>query len=103
MLNNAAGWIWDFTIKPMASPFPEGSFGGLISYHQVGMIAVVLLMLVLLFLFFRFTSVGLAMRAAAQNPESARLCGISEIGRAHVCTPVTNAHLVCRLLLEKKT
>src|SRR3546814_9251994 len=26
----------------------------------------------------------------------------SEIGRAHVCTPVTNAHLVCRLLLEKK-
>src|SRR3546814_1466392 len=26
-----------------------------------------------------------------------------EIGRAHVCTPVTNAHLVCRLLLEQKT
>src|SRR3546814_2197799 len=25
-----------------------------------------------------------------------------EIGRAHVCTPVTNAHLVCRLLPEKK-
>src|SRR3546814_10273058 len=24
------------------------------------------------------------------------------IGRAHVCTPVTNSHLVCRLLLEKK-
>src|SRR3546814_5947169 len=23
-------------------------------------------------------------------------------GRAHVCTPVTNAHLVCRLLPEKK-
>src|SRR3546814_8382297 len=23
-----------------------------------------------------------------------------EIGRAHVCTPVTNAHLVCSLLLE---
>src|SRR3546814_5748544 len=25
------------------------------------------------------------------------------IGRAHVCTPVTNAHLVCRLLLQTKT
>src|SRR3546814_9747957 len=25
-----------------------------------------------------------------------------QIGRAHVCTPVTNAHLVRRLLLEKK-
>src|SRR3546814_2508198 len=23
-----------------------------------------------------------------------------QIGRAHVCTPVTNAHLVCSLLLE---
>src|SRR3546814_1764443 len=27
---------------------------------------------------------------------------IVQIGSAHVCTPVTNAHLVCRLLLEKK-
>src|SRR3546814_19181108 len=27
---------------------------------------------------------------------------IAQIGRAHVCTPVTTAHLVCRLLLEKK-
>src|SRR3546814_4430518 len=26
----------------------------------------------------------------------------TEIGRAHVSTPVTNAHLVCRLLLEKQ-
>src|SRR3546814_5056553 len=25
-----------------------------------------------------------------------------KIGRAHVCTPVTNAHLVCRLLLEQQ-
>src|SRR3546814_6950769 len=25
-----------------------------------------------------------------------------KIGRAHVCTPDTNAHLVCRPLLEKK-
>src|SRR3546814_4910377 len=26
---------------------------------------------------------------------------IDEIGSAHVCTPVTNAQLVCRLLLDK--
>src|SRR3546814_9818152 len=31
-----------------------------------------------------------------RNPED-------EIGRAHVLTPVTNAQLVCRLLLEQKT
>src|SRR3546814_9758798 len=28
---------------------------------------------------------------------------MKKIGRAHVCTPVTNAHSVCRLLLEKQT
>src|SRR3546814_9056078 len=33
---------------------------------------------------------------------SAYGCDRSQIGRAHVCTPVTNAHLVCRLLLEKQ-
>src|SRR3546814_4116979 len=27
---------------------------------------------------------------------------VEKIGRAHVSTPVTNAHLVCRLLLETK-
>src|SRR3546814_5125645 len=28
--------------------------------------------------------------------------GVRKIGRAHVGTPVTNAQLVCRLLIEKK-
>src|SRR3546814_5487431 len=28
---------------------------------------------------------------------------LAEIGRAHVGTPVTNAQIVCRVLLEKKT
>src|SRR3546814_5929348 len=27
---------------------------------------------------------------------------VEEIGREHVCTPVTNAHLVCRLLHEQQ-
>jgi branched-chain amino acid transport system permease protein len=40
------------------------------------MIATTILMLVLLYLFFRHTRIGLAMRAAAANPESARLAGI---------------------------
>src|SRR3546814_3712845 len=26
---------------------------------------------------------------------------LGEIGRAHVCTPVTNTHFVCRILLKK--
>src|SRR3546814_7609316 len=31
-----------------------------------------------------------------------RIAELREIGRAHVCTPVTNAHLVCTLRLETK-
>jgi branched-chain amino acid transport system permease protein len=77
IFNSLAGFIWDFTIRPFPSPFGEGSrLSGLISNHQIGMIAVTLAVLVLLFLFFRFTRVGLSMRAAAENPDSARLCGI---------------------------
>src|SRR3546814_10535014 len=37
------------------------------------------------------------------KPSSTHRTTGREIGRAHVCTPVTNAHLVCLLLLEKKT
>jgi branched-chain amino acid transport system permease protein len=40
------------------------------------MIGVILLVLAVLFVFLRFTRMGLAMRAAAAQPESARLVGI---------------------------
>jgi branched-chain amino acid transport system permease protein len=78
ILNSLAGFIWDFTIKNFPSPFGiRGLIGqGLISAHDAGMIAMTLAMLVLLYLFFRHTRIGLAMRAAAANPESARLVGI---------------------------
>ena len=78
ILNSVAGFIWEYTIKPFPSPFPsEPLFGNrLIGMHETGMIGTTLLMLALLYLFFRFTRVGLAMRAAAANPESARLVGI---------------------------
>src|SRR5262249_13910348 len=78
ILNSAAGFIWDYTIKNFPSPFGAGPLfeAGLISRHDAGMIFITLLMLVLLYLFFRHTRIGLAMRAAAANPESARLAGI---------------------------
>src|SRR3546814_5152045 len=45
----------------------------------------------------------LAERAKRALPDDLRLILSlrGEIGRAHVRTPVTNAHIVCRLLLEK--
>jgi len=78
ILNSGAGFIWDYQNKNFPSPFGSGALFGqtLISRHDAGMIAVTLMMLALLHLFFRHTRIGLAMRAAAAAPESARLAGI---------------------------
>ena len=79
IINSCAGLIWDFTIKQYPTPFGSSPFLGsqLISTHQAGMIGITLLMLLGLFFFFRYTRIGLAMRAAASVPESARLVGIN--------------------------
>jgi branched-chain amino acid transport system permease protein len=79
ILNSIAGWIWSYIQKPFASPFPAEPirFGNIvIGAHDVGETIVTLIMLFFLFLFFRYTPLGLAMRAAAQNAASSRLCGI---------------------------
>ena len=78
ILNSSAGQIWDYTIKTFPTPFGHHPlFGGtLIDTHEAGMIGVTILLLALLYAFFRGTRLGLAMRAAAANPESARLVGI---------------------------
>src|SRR3546814_1981437 len=50
------------------------------------------------------TTTTLAMPAFASvstNADGQRVECHDENGRVHVCTPVTNSHLVCRLLLEK--
>jgi branched-chain amino acid transport system permease protein len=77
ILNSVTGWIYTFTIKTFPSPFPsEIGLGKYMSPHEVGAIGVTLVVLMLLYAFFRLTPLGLAMRAAAENPESSRLVGI---------------------------
>lgn len=76
IFNSLAGAIWDHTIKTFPSPFPEGSFSGLIGLHEVGMFFVTLLLLGAIFFFFKYTRIGMAMQAAAANPDSAELVGI---------------------------
>ena len=78
IFNSVAGWIFTYTIKVFPSPFPEQPLFGnrFISSHEMGAIGITLVVLVLLYVFFRFTPLGLAMRAAAQNATSSRLVGI---------------------------
>jgi branched-chain amino acid transport system permease protein len=77
--NSVAGWIWTYVQKPFPSPFPSSPFkidNIVFGAHDVGQIQVTLLVLLCIYLFFRFTPLGLAMRAAAHNPVSSRLVGI---------------------------
>jgi branched-chain amino acid transport system permease protein len=78
IFNAVAGMIFDHTIKSFPSPFPKdtGIATQYFSAHQFGSVAVMLVVLAALYAFFRFTPIGLAMRAAAQNPDSAKLVGV---------------------------
>jgi branched-chain amino acid transport system permease protein len=76
-INSMAGWVFGHQLTPFPSPFPDKVFGStLVSGHEIGTIVVVLVVMGLLFAFLRFTKAGLAMRASAENPVSARLAGI---------------------------
>jgi branched-chain amino acid transport system permease protein len=77
IFNALSGWFFGYTIKEFPSPFPmRPMLGGYVSGHELGATAVTLLVLIIVYLFFRHTKLGLAMRATAFNPVSARLVGI---------------------------
>lgn len=81
IFNALSGWLFGFTVKQFPSPFESARahgavLGGMISAHELGMTAVTLVVLAAVYAFFRYTTLGLAMRAAAANPESSRLVGI---------------------------
>ncbi|HEY4922778.1 MAG TPA: branched-chain amino acid ABC transporter permease [Roseiarcus sp.] len=82
IFNSVAGWRYSYTIKTFDSPFPGRPWFGnkYMSAHESGAILVTFAVLALVYAFFRFTPLGLAMRAAAQNPVSSRLVGI-RVGR----------------------
>jgi branched-chain amino acid transport system permease protein len=78
-INGFVTWKWSGEQRQLKSPFPSNTFdvGGVaISVQDMGTIAVILGMVALLWLFFRFTKVGLALRASAVNPFEARLVGV---------------------------
>lgn len=78
IFHSLAGWLFGYETKQFPSPFPQDAWfaSRYMSAHEVGTIVVALLVVALLFAFLRLTPLGLAMRAAALNPGSARLLGI---------------------------
>ena len=78
-LNGLSGWIWDPEVKAFDSPFPNTTkevAGVVISTQDLGVLAVTLVSVVLLWAFFRFTTLGLVMRAVANSQDASRLLGV---------------------------
>jgi branched-chain amino acid transport system permease protein len=81
VVNGAAGLIWGYVVKDFPGPpgFPQApvKVGGVsVGIQDLYLIAVTLVLLAVLYAFFRFTKLGLAMRAAALYPETSRLLGV---------------------------
>jgi branched-chain amino acid transport system permease protein len=78
IFNSLAGYLYGYSVTSFDSPFGDRPlFGaGYMSAHEAGAVLVSLCVLAVVYAFFRFTPLGLAMRAAAQNPVSSRLVGI---------------------------
>jgi branched-chain amino acid transport system permease protein len=78
-INGFVVWQWSGEPKALESAFGRDTIdvGGVtVSWQDVGTIAVTLGSVFLLWLLFRFTKIGLALRAAAVNPQEARLVGV---------------------------
>ncbi len=73
---------WKFGADPQMMPFPISSYdsidiGGIfISTLDLLTLVVALIIMLVLFLFFRYSKVGVAMKATQQNENAARLMGI---------------------------
>ena len=78
IVNSAVGLIWGHDTQTYPSPFEKLTFlkSSFLQPHEVGTLAVVVVVAVLLQVFFRYTKLGLAMRACAENPNSSHLVGI---------------------------
>ncbi len=78
VIHSAIGALWAYDVRDFPSPFPDVVIAnGMLSGRQLGVAGATAGLLLILWLFFRFTSLGLALRAAAINPASAQLCGIA--------------------------
>jgi branched-chain amino acid transport system permease protein len=80
VLYGFAGWKWGAETKSFPSPILDTRVynlkGIIISQLNLWIFAVCISLMLILFLFFRYSKLGVAMKATAQNQMAARLMGI---------------------------
>jgi branched-chain amino acid transport system permease protein len=79
LIDGVVNWIWGGDFKYMQTPFGTGTYHlGTVSIAKLypGMLGVVLVSVVLVWALFRFTKLGLGMRAAALRPAESALVGV---------------------------
>jgi branched-chain amino acid transport system permease protein len=79
LLNGLMSVIWGGGNRPFDGPFSTRTIdvGGVpISVQDIGIVVVSFVLVALLALFFRFTKLGLGLRAAALNRDSSELVGV---------------------------
>ncbi|HXR11861.1 MAG TPA: branched-chain amino acid ABC transporter permease [Gaiellaceae bacterium] len=79
LIDGLVDWKWSATQRFMQAPFGNKVYdvGSVpIARQQIGTIIIVLVSVVALWAFFRFTKLGLGMRAGALRPAAARLVGV---------------------------
>ena len=80
ILYGLASWKWGADQRDL--PFPVSDFDivnlgpAVLSYLNIATLLITLVLMLILFLFFRYTKVGIAMKATQQNAMAARINGI---------------------------
>ncbi len=79
IINGVAGWIWGYEQQP----FPEGvsgapiNLGGVVfTLPNIVNLSVALIVMLVFFALFKYSMIGIAMRAVAENRIAAKLVGV---------------------------
>jgi branched-chain amino acid transport system permease protein len=95
ILKGLVGMIWGYTDRTLPSPLretPVHIFSAVITSSHLSIIIISLLLMIVFAVLYKYTRIGTAMRANAQDPIASHLCGIW-VKRIHSISWISGAVL----------
>ncbi|MCP4681610.1 MAG: branched-chain amino acid ABC transporter permease [Desulfobacterales bacterium] len=95
IIKGLTGMIWGYTDRTLPSPFSESPieiFSAVITSSHLGIIIISIILMIIFAILYKYTIIGTAMRANAQDPIASHLCGIW-VKRIHSLSWVSGAVL----------